>query len=120
MNNIPEAAVAVCKCGRSHKLFGVRFEKKSSGTWEYTWAFPLKADAAKREGYDGTRIDGAIEPDLDYPGCPYCGSIGFVLCGCGNLNCNIPNSSTFTCEWCGRSGELEAWGNGGFNAGGDR
>lgn len=114
------ATVAVCKCKEAHKTYGVRFEKVSNGHWKYTWAFPMKASTAKREGYDATTIDGLIEPDIDYPGCPYCGTKYFVVCPCGNLNCNISTGSSFTCAWCGLTGTLTGYDGGGIQSGGDR
>lgn len=113
------ATVAICKCKESRKPFGVRFEKMGTSRWKYTWAFPIKESSAKREGYDATRIVGSIEPDIDYPGCPYCGTRTFVVCDCGKLNCNTASGSYFKCEWCGMSGTLVAYGGGGFGAGGD-
>ena len=114
------ATVAVCKCKETHKLYGVRFEKVEEGLWAYTWAFPIKEDTAKREGYDGTMIKGAIVPTKDYPGCPYCGSKAFVICECGKLNCSIHSSDTrFTCEWCGMTGELTAYEGDGIRSSGD-
>ncbi len=115
-----EATVAVCKCKETHKIYGVRFEKVSEGHWKYTWAFPMKESTAKREGYDGTLIDGLIEPAEEYPGCPYCGSRYFVVCACGKLNCNISTGNAFTCEWCGFTGFLTGYEGDGFQAGGDR
>lgn len=116
----PEATVAVCKCKESHKTFGVRFEKVAEGHWKYTWAFPMKRSTARREGYDGTIIDGYIEPDDNYPGCPYCGSIHFVVCGCGKLSCAIITGNRITCEWCGLTGPITQYDGHGFMSGGDR
>lgn len=116
----PEATVAICKCKETHKSFGVRFETVGQGHWKYTWAFPIKEAAAKREGYDATTIDGFIEPDIDYPGCPYCHSCYFVVCQCGKLNCNVSNGHDFTCEWCGFTGTLTVYEGGGIKSGGDR
>lgn len=118
--NRPEATVALCKCKETHKIFGVRFEKVAQDHWKYTWAFPMKESTAKREGYDVTLIDGQIEPDIDYPGCPYCGSKHFVVCECGKLNCKVSSGNTFTCEWCGMSGTLTPYGGEGIQSGGDR
>ena len=115
-----EATIALCKCKETHKTYGVRFEKTSEGNWVYTWAFPMKESAAKREGYDGTVIEGNIKPREDYPGCPYCGAKYFVICSCGKLNCNIGTPGLFTCEWCDMIGELGGYDGGGFHAGGDR
>ena len=118
--NKHEATVAVCKCKETHKSYGVRFEKVSEGHWKYTWAFPIKESTAKREGYDATIIKGNIEPDIDYPGCPYCGSKYFVVCECGKLNCNIYNGGAFKCEWCGLTGTIVAYEGTGIKSGGDR
>lgn len=98
----------------------MRFEKVADKRWKYTWAFPIKDSAAKREGYDATLIDGMIEPDKDYPGCPYCGKRSFVVCECGKLNCNISNGDLFTCEWCGLDGNLVGYDGSGIQSAGDR
>lgn len=118
--NMPEATVALCKCGEAHKIYGVRFEKIRDGQWKYTWAFPMKESSAKREGYDSTTIAGMIEPDKEYPGCPYCGSKYFMICSCGKLNCNLAIGNTFTCNWCGISGGVTSYNGEGFQGGGDR
>lgn len=114
-----EATVAICKCKETHKSYGVRFEKIADGHWKYTWAFPIKEAAAKREGYDSTIIDGTIEADDDYPGCPYCGAKYFIVCECEKLNCNIGAYGEFTCEWCGITGELVDYSGSGIRSGGD-
>ncbi|MBQ5921954.1 MAG: hypothetical protein IIW91_01240 [Alistipes sp.] len=119
MNGI-EATVALCKCGETKKIYGVRFQRMESGNWKYTWAFPMRSTTAKREGYDNTIIEGMIEPEMEYPGCPYCGTKYFVICSCGKLNCNIGHNNRFTCGWCHTSGTLTAYGGGGIQSGGDR
>ena len=63
-----EARIALCKCKEGKNIYGVRFEKLEGG-WKYTWAFPVKEAAAKREHYDETKIVGQIFPDNGYPGC---------------------------------------------------
>lgn len=116
-----EARIALCKCKEGKKAYGVRFEKLGNG-WKYTWAFPVKEESAKREGYDETKIIGDIGPDAAYPGCPFCRAKSFVICSCGKLNCNNVNTPNahFTCEWCGASGKLSAGYDGsGFGSGGD-
>ena len=115
-----EATIALCKCKETHKIYGVRFEKTSTSSWKYTWAYPIKEAVAKREGYDGTVIIGDIEPDDEYPGCPYCGAKFFVVCSCGKLNCNVGNVKRFICEWCGLSGALIEYDGFGIKSGGDR
>ena len=114
-----EARIALCKCKEGRRVYGVRFQKVGNG-WEYTWAFPIKEEAAKREGYEETVITGAIEPEKDYPGCPYCGAKYFVICSCGKLNCNCGTSGQFTCGWCGMSGTLTgSYDGSGISSGGD-
>lgn len=120
MEQMAEATVAICKCSESKKSYGVRFEKVRPREWKYTWAFKIKEEVAKREGYEGTRIEGNIYPDSDYPGCPYCGIKGFVVCDCSKLSCNISRGGSFTCEWCGMTGTLVDYTGSGFTTGGDR
>ena len=50
------ATVICAKCGKTKQLYGIRTEK-TGGHWYFTWSFPLKADAAKREGYADTVIN---------------------------------------------------------------
>jgi hypothetical protein len=114
------ATVALCKCKETKKMYGVRFEKISARHWKYTWAFPMKEASAKREGYDDTMIEGTIEPDIDYPGCPYCGMKYFVVCQCGKLNCYLGPTGVFTCEWCGLTGTITGYDGSGVRSGGDR
>ena len=121
--NHPEVKIGLCKCKEGRKAFGVRFEQFEND-WMATWAFPIKKEGAeKREHYDQTQLRGLIRWGHDYPGCPYCGGRGFIVCGdCGGLNCNMNlEQEEFTCEWCGETGTLVDYsGDGGFNASGDR
>lgn len=111
----------MCKCKESKgRTYGVRFQRDGSG-WKYTWAFKMNEGSAKREGYNDTQIMGNIEPDENYPGCLYCKTKYFVVCGaCQHLNCNINTGSIFTCEWCGNSGTLGGFYGDGIASGGDR
>lgn len=118
----PKAKIGLCKCREGKKTFGIRFEEYENG-WKATWSFPIKKEGeAEREHYDKTKLKGFIQWDSDYPGCPYCGSKGFVICGeCGGLNCNIQgNDEIFICGWCGETGSLVDYKGDGFNAGCDR
>ena len=74
-----------------------------------TWAFKLSEQAGSNEGYGSAMISGRVDVDPEYPGCPYCGSTGWVSCGnCGKLTCYNGEGHTFTCTWCGQSGELQS------------
>ena len=101
-----EAQVALAKCKEGKKIYGVRMEKKALG-WEYNWAFVISEKRAKAEKYDSTVIKGQIYPSKEYPGCPYCGTKTFVICGnCKRLYCYDKSERISTCEWCGNVGEL--------------
>lgn len=119
MKKAIEAQVALCKCQEGKKTFGVRMEKTPIG-WKYDWAFLINEDRAKAEGYDNATIVGAIYPDPEYPGCPFCKGNTFVVCGaCGKLNCNNVRGKIFTCEWCGAKGELINYSGSGIKSSGD-
>ena len=107
-NNKREATVVLAKCKHSKMPFGIRVEKKSDGVWYCTWAFKINEKAASHEGYGDTLISGKIDWDPGYPGCPYCGSMGWISCGyCGKLTCADEAKGYFTCSWCGNSGEAQ-------------
>ena len=97
-----EAVVVLCKCVKRHRTFGIRAEKTGRNHWDFTWAFPIKEDAAHREGYDRTTVGGDIDFADEYPGCPYCGDTGFVLCPrCNKICCGYEADRILPCEWCG-------------------
>ncbi len=102
-----EATVVMCKCTHSKQPFGIRMEK-INGVWHQTWAFKINEKSAKNEGYDTERVTGRIEIDSEYPGCPYCGTMGWFTCGnCGSLTCFTGESNIVTCAWCGNKGECQ-------------
>ena len=83
-------------------------EKKRDAVWYCTWAFKLSERAAANEGYGGTLVSGRVDLDAEYPGCPYCGAMGWCSCGsCGKLTCNSGETHV-TCSWCNMSGECSA------------
>lgn len=106
MSKSDDAVIVLCNCGQTHKKYGIRTERLNRDHWRFTWAFPVNTAAAKREGYDRTTIRGNLVIDWDYPGCPYCGERGFVICNCGHLSCYLHKNGLFTCEWCGNTGVL--------------
>ena len=103
-----QATVVMAKCRRSKQPYGIRMEKKRDGVWYCTWAFKLSERAAANEGYGGTLVSGRVDLDAEYPGCPYCGAMGWFSCGsCGKLTCNSGEIHV-TCSWCNMSGECSA------------
>jgi hypothetical protein len=101
-----EAQIFVSRCGTSGKLFATRVERQGND-WIRTWAFPISEEVAKNEGFDQVTLSGNFPCTDDFPGCPYCGSVGFVHCGaCGKITCDDGKSEIFTCQWCKNSGKL--------------
>ncbi len=100
-----EANILLFKCSRSNQLYGVRVQKMKDGDWWRTWAFKIKSQYAKREGYDRTQVLGNLNSTEDYPGCPYCGTYGFVQCvQCKKLSC-WNGETSLICPWCGEEME---------------
>jgi transcription elongation factor Elf1 len=106
------AKVIMAKCSSTNKAFGMRIEQRGRD-WVRTWAFPINERKAKREGFDANTVSGSMEPTDEYPGCPHCGNIGFVQCGCEKIGCAggvqaHGDYADYTCPWCGEDIELEA------------
>lgn len=107
--DVREANVVMAKCKSAKRPFGIRIEKRTNNVWYCTWAFKLSEQVGSNEGYGSAMISGRVDVDPEYPGCPYCGSTGWVSCGnCGKLTCYNGEGHTFTCTWCGQSGELQS------------
>ena len=117
MNTNIEARIAYCRCGHSEKPFGIRLEKQA-GNWVATWAF--KINPKSTEKYEEAEIKGAVYFSKEYPGCPYCGNEGVVVCHCGKLTCNSTAvGEPFRCAWCGDTGEIVEYTGGGIKTGDD-
>lgn len=102
-----EAVIVMCKCPQTHKTFGMRAERKATNHWWINWAFPIKESAAQREGYDKTSVSGNLDFADEYPGCPYCGSHSYIVCGsCSRLSCQVIHNGQTTCAWCGFTGQV--------------
>lgn len=98
-----DARVILARCQQNKKLFGMRIENQGTirKHWIMDWAFQIDEESARNEGFDSEKVMGNIDITIDYPGCPYCGSTGFVVCGnCGRLCC-WNDGSYSTCAWCG-------------------
>jgi len=75
------------------------------GDWWRTWAFKIKPQHAKSEGYDKTQVQGNLNSTEEYPGCPHCGTKGFVQCGkCQKISC-WNGETSLVCSWCGNKME---------------
>ena len=105
---IREATVIMARCRQSKRPFGIRVEKRTDGIWYCTWAFKLEEKAAAHEGYSNMMVSGRMALDSEYPGCPYCGAMGWFSCGaCGRLTCQ-GSETHVKCSWCGNAGETVA------------
>jgi hypothetical protein len=104
------AKVIMAKCSKTRKTFGIRIEHQR-GDWVRTWAFPMDERKAKREGYDANTVTGSMDATDEYPGCPHCGSPGFLSDGdCGHVSCtggaiDRGDYAECTCPWCGETSE---------------
>jgi hypothetical protein len=106
----PKVVIIMARCSRSKKSFGIRMEDKLAGQWSADWAFAMKEDAAKREGYDKSDISGNFSIDDTYPGCPYCEQLSFVKCGkCEKVSCGGEQGSTHVCPWCNNNAQISGY-----------
>ena len=97
-----EASVILGRCPQGGRTYGMRIEKMEDGDWWRTWAFPVQDSQAEREGYDRTPVQGNLRGFEGYPGCPYCGTTGFVQCNvCHKLTC-WKGEEKIVCQWCGK------------------
>lgn len=107
-NSDDKKMIAVmCRCSKTKKLFGIRFDHITGDIWEYAWAFPLKEGADKREKLYRLSVKGRFVNGKNYNGCPYCGNKNFYQCGnCKNLVCWDGIIKPVTCPHCGNKGNL--------------
>ncbi len=95
-----DATILMIHCYNQNRVFGARTERMRDGDWWRTWAFPISERIAHAEGYDKTPVRGNLYCTEEYPGCPYCGSKGFVHCNkCHKLTC-WNGETKMVCPWC--------------------
>lgn len=71
-------------------------------------AFKISEKNAGDEGYDKEQVTGFLSSTDEYPGCPYCGEMGFVLCTCGKFGCSHIEGGIYKCPWCGNTGRVSS------------
>jgi len=108
MKEIPKVVVVLARCGLKKEPFGIRFEEIERGQWVADWAFPIKDEAARKEGYDRMEITGSFAYVQHYPGCPHCQAKAIIQCQCGKLACYDGESKLVTCPWCGVKGKISS------------
>jgi len=101
------ADVVLARCSQGGKSYGMRFEETQPRHWSVTWAFALGVEAAAREGYKGSTLEGELELADCFPGCPHCAARSFVLCGsCDRVGCSAIDATWFDCPWCPNDGPI--------------
>ncbi|MDR1830527.1 MAG: hypothetical protein LBQ76_07140 [Candidatus Fibromonas sp.] len=113
-----KAEVVIARCAKTKKTYGIRVEQRKND-WIRTWAFPIDEKKAKHEGFDANTVSGSMKATDDFPGCPHCKAMGFVLCSCKKIGCDggiIKN--LYNCPWCGNRYELQAAENFNISGGG--
>ena len=110
--------IVMSRCSRTKKFFGMRFEEKDGNLWVTDWAFPIKEETGKKEGYDRGKISGKFYFSQEYPGCPYCGAKGIfqcIKCG-GKTACWDTSETEVICPNCNTklklSGEIQSMSSG--------
>lgn len=98
--------VVPARCGHGNHLFCIRMEQVNPRQWMATWAFSMREDVAKREGYDARTLEGSFGFAPGYPGCPYCESGSMYVCGCAMVVCWNGQDRVVTCPSCRLTGEL--------------
>ena len=77
------------------------------GTWIAVGASKQRPGSVIPPGDGDGAVQGAFGTTSAYPGCPYCGSDGFVRCGqCRELSCHDDSWEIFNCPRCGNSGRI--------------
>ncbi len=101
--------IVMSRCSGTRASFGIRLERQPDGLWLATWAFAIKDDVARREGFDRTKTAGRFGTDPAYPGCPHCGRKGFFKCGrCERVSCwGGDRAIAVVCPWCKYRGKVE-------------
>ncbi|GJG69115.1 hypothetical protein PRLR6025_25840 [Prevotella lacticifex] len=101
----PDAFATMGMCEEAKKPFGITIDPKGKNL-NFVWAFKIDKEKAHREHFDEKHVNGSISIDENFPGCPYCGSKQFIICGnCGTISC-YHGQKQFTCPNCGAHGEV--------------
>lgn len=106
LTKISKAAFVITAiCSGNKKMYGITVDKVASG-YSLIWAFPLTKTQATNEGFEATTVSGNIDVDINYPGCPHCGSKQFYVCSnCQSVVC-YHGEERVVCPSCGASGNI--------------
>lgn len=115
-----EANILLIRCAKAKRAFGVRIQKMKDGDWWRTWAFKISEKSASSEGYEKNNVQGNLYETEEYPGCPHCGTKGFVQCNkCHKLTC-WNGETVLNCQWCGNVMDNIVTATEKFNVSGDK
>lgn len=96
------AQVILARCKKSKQLYGITIEQVNGNEWEMKYSYFIDEARARSEGFDKSIITADCYAADIYPGCPNCGSSGYVKCNyCGKLTC-WENEESLCCSWCGK------------------
>ena len=74
MSKLSKDAFAImAMCEKTKEPFGITVDPRN-GCYAFAWAFKIKKEQAKREGYDKTHVRGVVMYDDNFNGCPHCGA----------------------------------------------
>ena len=109
MRRLSEKAFAtLAGCEKTKRFFGITVDEELPGLYRFVWSFKIDKDKAMREGYDSKKVTGTFFLDENYPGCPYCESKEFVVCGrCGKVMC-WHRQPIVTCPHCGNTAPVKS------------
>ncbi len=101
------AFVVIGHCPKARKIYGITVDELRVGHYCFVWTFKLDEKRAKHEGFGEKSVNGSVEDDAEYPGCPYCGSKDKVVCNCCGAMLCYYGQGEITCPNCGMSGPVE-------------
>jgi DNA-directed RNA polymerase subunit RPC12/RpoP len=109
MSKLSNKAFAImAMCEETKEPFGITVDPQQEECYAFAWAFKIKKDQAKREGYDKTHVRGTVMYDPNFNGCPHCGAKNFYICSrCGKVVCYHGQESV-TCPNCGATSMVQA------------
>jgi len=102
-----KAFAVMATCDRTKQSYGITVDPVNSRELKLVWAFKIDKTKAHREGYDKVKVRGGIVKDDNFPGCPYCGTKDFYVCGNCNAIVCYHGERTIVCPCCGNRGEIE-------------
>ena len=100
-----EAFAVLAECEETRKPFGITIDPKGRDL-RFVWAFKIDRSKAQREGFASHSVNGTISLDVNFNGCPHCGSKRFYICdNCKTIVC-WHGQERVTCPHCHNTGTI--------------